>query len=628
MRKRTFVLLGLAALVAAAMASASAGGQSAAAAGPPGGSPPGLARAIAALDRHRDELLDTPGIAGVAVGLDKAGHAVLEIYKERSDVAGVPSSLDGVGVESVTTGIIQPRAPTDRFARPVPIGVSSGVQDLATGTLGARVTDGKNVYALSNNHVFAAVNTANIGDGIIQPGSADGGSDPADRVGTLYAYQPVDFTSGSTNTIDAALALTSAANVGTSTPPDGYGTPSSVTTQAYLGQAVQKYGRTTGLQLGTVEGIDVSVDVCYLLLFNVCLEQARFVNQVSVSPGTFSAPGDSGSLIVTQGGNQPVALLFAGGEGLTIGNPIDAVLQHFGVTIDGSAPSDGPPGSPTGLSALSGDSQVSLSWSAPGFDGGSAITNYRVYRGTTPAGETFLANAGTATGYTDTSAVNGTTYYYEVSAENGNGEGPRSNEATATPAVLVAPAEPLPSLDDFNRANENPLSDGGHWSNGVAGSGETGLQVVSNQLACTQTSTCTAWWKSPTYGPDSEVWATVSTLPGTNNQIRLYARLQQPGSGTVDGYMLRTSQLSGTDELYLERLDNGTIVRLLTLNHDLAAGDVVLLRTTGTTLEAWLDHGTTWSRLGVATDPTYPASGNVGVGIRGTTGRLDDFGAR
>ena len=38
------------------------------------------------------------------------------------------------------------------------------------GTLGARVTNGTNVYALSNNHVFAGVNTASIGDPIISAG--------------------------------------------------------------------------------------------------------------------------------------------------------------------------------------------------------------------------------------------------------------------------------------------------------------------------------------------------------------------------------------------------------------------------------------------------------------------------
>ena len=120
----------------------------------------------------------------------------------------------------------------------------------------------------------------------------------------------------------------------------------------------------------------------------------------------------------------------------------------------------------------------------------------------------------------------------------------------------------------------------------------------------------------------------VATLPGANNQLRLFARLQQPGTGGYDGYMLRTLQLSGTDQLYLERIDNGAITRLLTVARELAAGDVLLLRVQGSTLEAWLRSGTTWSRLGSADDARYTSAGYVGIGIRGKTGRLDDFGAR
>ena len=68
----------------------------------------------------------------------------------------------------MTTGVIEPRAPTDRFPRPVPIGVSGGLkaQD-GTAVSGVRVTDGTNVYVLSNNHVLAGVNTATIGDPLI-----------------------------------------------------------------------------------------------------------------------------------------------------------------------------------------------------------------------------------------------------------------------------------------------------------------------------------------------------------------------------------------------------------------------------------------------------------------------------
>ena len=618
------MVLALALVVGAALSASSAGQ------GPPGGTPPGLEKAVAAKQKHAERLLDKPGVAGVAVGLNAAGKPVIRIYKEKKDVEDLPDELEGVSVDSVTTGVIQPydHAPTHRFPRPVPIGVSAGLSGVATGTLGARVSDGTNTYALSNNHVFAGINSASIGDPIISPGDVDGGSDPGDRIGTLAAYEPIDFEGG-TNTMDAAIALTSPADVGTATPSDGYGNPSSVTASASLGLAVQKYGRTTALQPGSVAGTSVSVDVCYIAFGEFCLQEARFAGQISISPGPFSAPGDSGSLVVTQGGNQPVALLFAGGDGLTIATPIDLVLQRFGVTIDGGGPPPpGPPSAPTGLTATPGDGSASLSWTPPSFDGGSSVTGYRIYRGPSAGSVTFHQAVGAVTSFADTGLSNGTTYHYRVSAVNANGEGPLSSAALATPTAFVQPAEPLPVVDGFDRGFENPLSDGGRWSNGISGSAESGLYVPSTWLACSKSSTCTSWRNAAQYGPDVEVWARVSVLPGDDNQIRLLARLRQVGGAAYDGYMLRATQLPGTDQILLERVDDGTFVTRLTVSQELVAGDILLLRAAGSVIEIWRNSSAAWSRLGVLTDTTYAAAGYAGVGIRGTTGRVDDFGAR
>src|SRR5437870_6288979 len=102
-----------------------------------------------------------------------------------------------------------------------------------------------------------------------------------------------------------------------------------------------------------------------------------------------------------------------------------------------------PPGAPQGLSATPGDATVSLTWSPPSSNGGSPITNYRVYRGNISGGETLLTTLGVATSYSDTTVTNGVTYYYEVSALNNVGEGPRSSEASATPiAPTTVPGAP------------------------------------------------------------------------------------------------------------------------------------------------------------------------------------------
>ena len=96
--------------------------------------------------------------------------------------------------------------------------------------------------------------------------------------------------------------------------------------------AVQKYGRTTGHTRGKVTGINAILDVNYRT------GRARFVDQIVVTGQGFSAGGDSGSLIVTDGrgrkDRRPVGLLFAGSPNTTIANPIDLVLDRFGVTVD------------------------------------------------------------------------------------------------------------------------------------------------------------------------------------------------------------------------------------------------------------------------------------------------------
>jgi fibronectin type 3 domain-containing protein len=100
------------------------------------------------------------------------------------------------------------------------------------------------------------------------------------------------------------------------------------------------------------------------------------------------------------------------------------------------------PDAPQNLAATAAAGSVTLAWTAPVSDGGDAIANYAIYRGTSPGTETLLATSGTATTYQDTTVSNGTTYYYKVAAKNSVGTGPKSNEASATPTVASVPTAP------------------------------------------------------------------------------------------------------------------------------------------------------------------------------------------
>src|SRR3989475_5969695 len=100
---------------------------------------------------------------------------------------------------------------------------------------------------------------------------------------------------------------------------------------------------------------------------------------------------------------------------------------------------------PQTLQASAGNAQVSLSWSAPSSNGGSAITNYKVYRGTSSGSETLLATTGNVLSYTDNTAINGQVYFYKVSAVNSYGESALSNEASASPSSPTATAPQPPT---------------------------------------------------------------------------------------------------------------------------------------------------------------------------------------
>ncbi len=314
--------------------------------GLPGG--PSLDAAMAAQASVTGVWMGRDGVVGTAVGLDAGGDYVVKVYLTALGVAQLPATVDGVPVQLELTQAFQalnelpaPAAADDvdrrgNFPRPVPIGVSTGHTGVTAGTIGARVTDGDQVFALSNNHVYANNNEARPGDPLLQPGVADGGRNPDDVVATLHDFQEIDFCrtrfSCPLNRMDAAIAATTPDDVGFATPDDGYGNPRSTPAEATLGMKVQKYGRTTGHTHGTVTGINAVIDVSYRG------GTARFEDQILITGGGFSAGGDSGSLIVSEGllaaDRRPVGLLFAGSATSTIANPIDIVLQRFDVQID------------------------------------------------------------------------------------------------------------------------------------------------------------------------------------------------------------------------------------------------------------------------------------------------------
>jgi len=109
------------------------------------------------------------------------------------------------------------------------------------------------------------------------------------------------------------------------------------------------------------------------------------------------------------------------------------------------------PSAPQNLVASVGNQQVSLSWQPPADDGGSPITGYKIYYGTSPGNYTKNITVGNITNYTITGLAKGQKYYFAVSAINGVGEGPKSIEVSITTPCTV-PSEPqnLTATGDYH----------------------------------------------------------------------------------------------------------------------------------------------------------------------------------
>ena len=214
-------------------------------------------------------------------------------------------------------------------------GVSGGnVDDISkffccSGTLGALVTDGTTQYILSNNHVLARGDQAAVGEDISQPGLVDSNCAVSTVVADFSGAAPLG------SNVDAAVAQLRPGQMDSKGFIEDIGVPNSTIVNPSVGLGVAKSGRTTGFTTGTIASINTSVNVQYQ---KECGHGQKFVvsytNQVVISGSTFSAGGDSGSLIVTNNNaHNPVALLYAGSSTVTIGNPIGEVLTKLGSAL-------------------------------------------------------------------------------------------------------------------------------------------------------------------------------------------------------------------------------------------------------------------------------------------------------
>jgi hypothetical protein len=190
--------------------------------------------------------------------------------------------------------------------RPSPAGVStSRADENAAGTIGWFLVDENGeVYAVSNNHVWAKENLGSPGDPLLQPGRLDGGDPERDVLFELLDFVPIDFRGGF-NRVDVAVArvldfssvYTSILNIGGVT---GKRVPG-------VGETVTKMGRSTGLTSGTVTDDSATLQVEF------DTGTALFTDVLIARGSGIIRAGDSGSPVLTSDGKF-AGLVFAGND--------------------------------------------------------------------------------------------------------------------------------------------------------------------------------------------------------------------------------------------------------------------------------------------------------------------------
>lgn len=197
-----------------------------------------------------------------------------------------------------------------------------------------------------------------------------------------------------------------------------------------------------------------------------------------------------------------------------------------------------------------------------------------------------------------------------------------SSAAAARGVSLSIPSSNFPTtsvLDNFDRADGAP---GANWTTAFGNS--DALTISSNKITSAVAGFGGMAWNAAQFGPDVEVYATLSTLPGATKSVHLNARFTSL-LATANGYYLKVVPSTGVWTFV--RDDAGTPVNLGTASQAVSAGDSIGISIIGSTFTAYYKAAAgSWTAIGNYTDATYGAAGYAGLESADNTARADNFG--
>ncbi|NMO13307.1 hypothetical protein HPC49_15380 [Pyxidicoccus fallax] len=319
----------------------------------------------------------------------------------------------------------------------------------------------------------------------------------------------------------------------------------------------------------------------------------------------WSAPDDNGGSDVTgytltvEAGGTVVETRETSATSLTVTGLTNGTTYRFTVTATngvGTGAASSPvsavpqslPGAPTGLAVSPGNTQVSLTWTAPQDNGGNPLTGYVVT--VRSGGAVVRTQDATTTNATVTGLTNGTAYSFTVSATTSVGTGLPSEPVSATPRTVPGAPTQLQATAGEGQVTVSwtAPANGGSAITGytvLAQPGDRTVQVAGNQTQATVTGltngtaytfTVTATNVAGTGAASTSVSATPRTVPAAPTNLEATPGAAQVsltwfapsnnGGSAVTGYVVTVrnggtvvgTQTSSTRSATVTGLTNGT----------------------------------------------------------------------
>lgn len=163
--------------------------------------------------------------------------------------------------------------------------------------------------------------------------------------------------------------------------------------------------------------------------------------------------------------------------------------------------------------------------------------------------------------------------------------------------------------------------------------GEVAIRIVGNQAASgtvnVPSDNAKSYFTFTTYGPDVDVYTTITAVPANGKSTAIWARIVNPNTTSLGGYIFNYNAVAGVDTYILAKTINNVYQgdAVTTTGPELGPGDKIGLRCQGSTISGYLNKDGIWTRVATWTDTSFTGAGYIGLEIKDIngTGRVDDF---